>query len=287
MKKIILMWTAVIALSIVAIYIVSNYKNSSDLSFVTDTPVISPTSETNTPENTSEPTKNQPSMTKEQEVKESPTLVPKNTPIPKDTTIKPTENHTPPPTNTPSSTTLQNTPTPTSAPANTPSPTPQNTPTPTNTPTNTPSPTPTNTPTPTIDPKLLAPDFTLYDIDGNEVSLSDFRGKKVFLNFWATWCPPCKEEMPDMQLFHKQEEENDIVVIAVNIGESKSKVKDFIDSKGYEFLTLLDSKKEIAKLYNVNAIPTTFFINSQGVKIKSKIGGMELEDMEYYMDMID
>ena len=266
MKKIILMWIAVIALSSIAIYTVNNYKDSNYLSLVTDTPVISPASDTITPENKNEPTKTQPSITKEQKVKESPTLVPENTstPIPKDTTsITPSENN--------------------SSPTNT------STSAPSATPTNTPSPTstPANTPSPTVNPETLAPDFTLFDIDGNEVSISDFRGKKVFLNFWATWCPPCKEEMPDMQLFHKQEEENDIVVIAVNIGESKSKVKDFIDSKGYEFITLLDSEKEIAKLYNVNAIPTTFFIGRQGEIIKSKRGGMELEDMEYYMDMID
>lgn len=108
----------------------------------------------------------------------------------------------------------------------------------------------------------LAPDFTLNNLEGEEVNLSDYRGKLVFLNFWATWCPPCAKEMPDLQAINK--DNDDLVVLGVNVREDKNTVESYLDKGGYDFPVLLDEKSEIAATYLVNAFPSTFFINSQG-----------------------
>ena len=112
----------------------------------------------------------------------------------------------------------------------------------------------------------IAPDFELTNLEGEEVSLSDYRGQYVILNFWATWCPPCREEIPDLNQFH-EENKKEFVVLAVNLGEAKQKVRQFISYGGYTFPVLLDKGKEIGREYKISAIPTSYFINPQG-KIK-------------------
>ncbi|MGM0396733.1 MAG: TlpA family protein disulfide reductase [Bacillota bacterium] len=123
-----------------------------------------------------------------------------------------------------------------------------------------------------------APDFTLYDMDGNETSLSEYKGKMVFLNFWATWCQYCDIEMPDLQKVHK--ENDDLVVLAVNVREDIDHVKDYLDEGGYDFPVMLDEDGEIASLYLVSGMPTTYFINSDGVILGYQPGMMTLEQME-------
>mgnify|MGYP001432771688 FL=1 len=110
----------------------------------------------------------------------------------------------------------------------------------------------------------LAPDFELQTLDGETVSLSDFRGEKVMLNFWATWCPPCRAEMPDMQKFH---ENTDIVILAVDLLEtenSRKNVPDFVEEFGITFRVLLDEDSSVANRYKIQPIPTTFMIDSEG-----------------------
>lgn len=109
-----------------------------------------------------------------------------------------------------------------------------------------------------------APDFTLKNLDGEKVSLSDYKGKIVFLNFWATWCPYCVKEMPDLDRIYRENEDNDFVVLAVSVGEPKSDVSDFIKDKEYSFPILLDTKGEIAIKYFVRGIPTTYVIDKDG-----------------------
>ena len=89
--------------------------------------------------------------------------------------------------------------------------------------------------------KVSAKDFKLKDLNGNEISLSQFKGKKVFLNFWATWCPPCKAEMPDIEKVYNETKDSDLVILAVNINEKKDTVKSFIEKSKYHFTVLLDS----------------------------------------------
>ena len=118
----------------------------------------------------------------------------------------------------------------------------------------------------------VAPDFQLSNLEGNTVSLSDFRGKPVMLNFWASWCGPCREEMPYIQQVYAEWSDRGLVVLAVNIGESSTTVKEFVQSYGLSFSVLLDTKQDVAQKYNIQAIPTTFFIDKDGI-IQVKITG--------------
>jgi len=125
----------------------------------------------------------------------------------------------------------------------------------------------------------LAPDFQLQSLDGQTVSLSDFRGKPVLVNFWASWCPPCQFEMPFIQEIYEDKEWSDkgLVILAIDIiddlrGESPAKVKDFMQSHSFSFLVLLDINQDVALKYSIRAIPTTFFIGKDGIIEDIKIG---------------
>ncbi|GAB6098456.1 redoxin domain-containing protein [Halanaerocella petrolearia] len=109
----------------------------------------------------------------------------------------------------------------------------------------------------------IAPDFELTNLAGERVALSDFRGKYVLVNFWATWCPPCRAEMPDLNQFYL-ENKDDFVVLGVNLAESKNKVKEFITDGGYQYPIVLDKSRVVGSEYQVTAIPTSYFIDRQG-----------------------
>ncbi|MEK6266782.1 MAG: TlpA family protein disulfide reductase [Clostridium sp.] len=134
--------------------------------------------------------------------------------------------------------------------------------------------------------KKPALDFELKDLNGKEVSLSDFKGKKVFLNFWASWCPPCKAEMPDIERLYSETKDTDLVILAVNVGESKNTAKSFIDNNKYNFTVLLDSDQNLANQYNIKGFPTSFFIDKEGNIISSKVGGMSLDEMKSYINKL-
>ncbi|WP_051276506.1 TlpA family protein disulfide reductase [Desulfovirgula thermocuniculi] len=126
-----------------------------------------------------------------------------------------------------------------------------------------------------------APDFTLPAPDGKKVTLSSLRGKPVVLNFWATWCPPCREEMPAIQEFYRQKG-REVEVLAVNLTSSERSpgaVQEFLKENGYTFPVLLDGRGEVAGLYLVRAIPTTFFLDGDGVIRYRHTGPLTLQDM--------
>lgn len=123
-------------------------------------------------------------------------------------------------------------------------------------------------------------DFTLEDLEGNQVTLSELKGKKVFLNFWATWCPPCKAEMPDMEKLYQETKESDLVILAVNVGEDKKTVQDFIANNNYNFPVLLDTKGDVSRLYQVSGIPTSYFIGTNGLLDSGHTGAMPYESMK-------
>lgn len=126
----------------------------------------------------------------------------------------------------------------------------------------------------------VAPDFTLTTLDGKEVSLSDYRGKKVLLNFWATWCPPCKAEMPHMQNVHENYGE-DIEILAVNLtslDNGKDKIELFKEDYELTFTIPLDEKGTVGEEYQAFTIPTSYFISTEG-KIQHKIVGPMDENM--------
>lgn len=122
-----------------------------------------------------------------------------------------------------------------------------------------------------------APDFQLQSLDGQAVSLSDFRGKGVLLNFWASWCGPCRYEMPFLQRVYEEWSDQGLVILSVNIGESQPKVKEFMESFNLSFLTLLDTSEEVALKYNIRAIPSTFFIDKDGIIQDLKVGAFSSE----------
>ena len=131
--------------------------------------------------------------------------------------------------------------------------------------------------------KDKALDFKLKDINGKEVSLSDFKGKNVLINFWATWCPPCKAEMPDLEKLYEENKNSDLVILAVNLSEDKETIKSFMDKNNYNFHVLMDSNGDVAIKYDIASIPTSFFINKEGAIVQKKVGEMNLEEMRNYV----
>ena len=118
---------------------------------------------------------------------------------------------------------------------------------------------------------IPAIDFTLKDQYGNTHTLSDYKGKTVFLNFWATWCSPCRAEMPDIQKLYEefQQEEEDIVILGVaapNLGREKSEegIKGFLEENGYTYPVVMDTDAEAFQAYGINSFPTTFMIDKDG-----------------------
>lgn len=110
-----------------------------------------------------------------------------------------------------------------------------------------------------------APDFTLKDLDGKQVSLSDYHGKIVLINFWTTWCKFCDVEMPDLDDIDK--ENDDLVILAVDVMEEEGKVKKYIEDGGYDFDVVLDSDGEISRQYLVSAYPTTYAVDEKGILV--------------------
>ena len=130
----------------------------------------------------------------------------------------------------------------------------------------------------------LAPNFTLKNLEGKEVSLSDYKGKIVILNFWATWCKFCDIEMPDLNDLDK--DNDDVVVLAVDVMEEHDKVKKYIDKGGYEFEVVLDSKGDISRNYLVSAYPTTYAINKEGILMGGVPGMMTKPQMEQIVESV-
>ena len=139
---------------------------------------------------------------------------------------------------------------------------------------------------PTPQPEIPAPDFTLTDQYGNTHTLSDYQGKTVFLNFWATWCGPCKSEMPDIQKLYESYGENseDLVVLAVaNPGGqdvSQEEIEQFLEDNGYTFPVLMDDTGITLAYYGISAFPTTFMIDSGGNVYGYVPGAMTADIME-------
>jgi thiol-disulfide isomerase/thioredoxin len=129
----------------------------------------------------------------------------------------------------------------------------------------------------TEDPSANAvPDFTILDMNGNEVKLSDFFGKPIVLNFWASWCPPCKAELPDFEEACKRYE-GKVTFLMVNLTDGKRETvevaKEYVASQGYTFPVYFDTKYEAAYVYGVSSIPQTYFINADG-SLEARATGM-------------
>lgn len=137
-----------------------------------------------------------------------------------------------------------------------------------------------------------APDFTLETLSGESITLSELKGKKVILNFWATWCPPCKAEMPHMQEFYsKLTDEDKVELIAINVTESEKlgvgEVEKFVESYGLDFPIPLDMTAQVSKLYGVFSMPTTFMIDTQGRIAQKVIGPLDEKTLNELVDFMD
>jgi thiol-disulfide isomerase/thioredoxin len=125
-----------------------------------------------------------------------------------------------------------------------------------------------------------APVFTVMDLDGNEVSLTDYRGKVVFLNFWATWCPPCKEELPSMDMLQRRYKDDGLLVVALNDYEKKKVVKKFLADTDFSFKVLYDPSGKVSEGYRASFLPTTFFINRDGDVVARAMGFRDWDSPE-------
>lgn len=137
--------------------------------------------------------------------------------------------------------------------------------------------------------KTAAPDITVFDAEGNEVKLSDFQGKPVILNFWASWCGPCKSEMPDFNTAYLQYGAK-IHFLMVNMTDGYSETQEsgqkLIDEQGYVFPVYFDLQQDAAITYGVSSIPTTYFIDAEGYFVAQARGALDAETLQVGIDML-
>ena len=135
----------------------------------------------------------------------------------------------------------------------------------------------------------LAPDFTVYDLEGNAHKLSDFRGKPVLLNFWASWCGPCQMEMPDFQKFYESHGDQ-VHFVIVNFTDGQQETVEsasaFIEEKGYTFPVYYDTDIDAAMKYGVSAVPVSYFIDAEGNFVAWAQGALSADMLQQGMDML-
>ncbi|MBP1889701.1 thiol-disulfide isomerase/thioredoxin [Clostridium moniliforme] len=132
-----------------------------------------------------------------------------------------------------------------------------------------------------------APEFTLTDLKNKKVSLSDYKGKYVMINFWATWCSACKSELPDLEKFYNENKNNkDFKLLTIDVGENKDVVEKFMKENKYNFDVLLDKNTEVSYDYTATALPTTVLIDKEGYIKKIILGAMNKNSMNSYKEML-
>ena len=118
----------------------------------------------------------------------------------------------------------------------------------------------------------LAPDFTLTTTDGRNIKLSDYRGKNIIINFWATWCGPCRYEIASLQSIHEKWSKDDVVLLAIDTQDGFDNARSYAKVNGMTFTIPVDIPGKVAELYGARGLPTSFFINSDGIIKSIKIG---------------
>ncbi len=135
-----------------------------------------------------------------------------------------------------------------------------------------------------FDPGMPAPEFSLQTVDGQTLSLSDLRGKAVMVNFWATWCPPCRAEMPDMQQVYAERGSSDIAILAVNVQEAAELVNQFVARYGLKFPILMDPSGNVFTAYRVSSLPTSYFVDREGRIASVNVGALNRQGMVKQLD---
>ncbi len=137
-----------------------------------------------------------------------------------------------------------------------------------------------------LEPGQIAPDFELAGLDGKPLRLSELRGRPVIVNFWATWCAPCRQEMPLLQETAERYGDQGLVVLGVDVGEDAAAVGNFARSLGVEFPILLDTTQHVSDRYRVYGLPTSFFIDREGVVDFRFIGPLDANRIERQLDSL-
>jgi len=132
-----------------------------------------------------------------------------------------------------------------------------------------------------------APIFELVDLNDQVRSLKDYRGKVVAVNFWATWCPPCRKELPSMQRAYKALKDKGFVILAVNVGEDWDTVAPFLANFSLEFPVLFDEKSSVISQYGVLGLPTTFILDREGNVTHRISGGRDWDDKDFLKELQD
>lgn len=133
-------------------------------------------------------------------------------------------------------------------------------------------------PAPKVDKE--APDFTVQTLEGATYKLSDFKGQPVWISFWASWCPPCRAENPDIQAVYEANQADGLVILGVAIGEDDGTVRNYVKRTGLTFDIGLDRGTDIAASYRIVGIPTHFFVDRDGILREWRIGSMSKKTME-------
>ena len=137
---------------------------------------------------------------------------------------------------------------------------------------------------------IEALDFTVLDHDGNAVKLSDYIGTPIVLNFWASWCPPCREEMPHFNKVSEEYPKDELVFLMVDLvdggRETIEKGKAFVEENGYTFTVLFDTEQNAAATYGISSLPTTIFIDKDGYIAGGVRGGIDEETLRYGISLI-
>ena len=141
-------------------------------------------------------------------------------------------------------------------------------------------PAPTNTVAVSPHQGKVAPGFSLPLLSGETASLGDYKGQVVLINLWATWCPPCKAEMPTLNAYYESNKDKGFVVLAVNDHEDAATVSSFIKNSDFTFPVLLDTRSQVLDTYNVRALPTTFVIDRNGVIQHVHMGEINRQQLE-------
>lgn len=129
-----------------------------------------------------------------------------------------------------------------------------------------------------------SPNFDAPGLTGQNVRLDDYRGQVVMLNFWATWCPPCRAEMPTIQAAYTDRQNEGFTVLAINNGETPAQIQPFVQAFGLQFPVVLDENSELARIYGVRSFPTSIFIDAQGEIYAKHTGLVTDTDLQRYID---